>query len=124
MLDSRDKGVTRSYDSVHEEDIADDYPLPMAYEKLEDEIDEFMMVDEEIFLLQPEDLPQRTLTDFAFYNIEGLFTTLELLPSWSGGTPQVEIYGSGIVGEEASELDPPKTEGASSSSNPGPYPSS
>eukprot|EP00210_Caulerpa_lentillifera_P008334 g7950.t1 len=111
----KDKGSTRWYDLVHEEDIANDYPPPMAYEKLEDEIDEFLMTDEEIFLLTPEDLPQRTLTDFAFYNSEGLFSTLELLPSWSGGTPQVELYGSGIVGEESTELELQTMLGPSSS---------
>jgi len=51
-----------------EEDIADDYPMPKMYDKTEEEMDEFLMADEDVALMDPEFLPQRTLTDFAFFS--------------------------------------------------------
>ena len=59
-----------------EEDIADDYPLPIAYEKEEEETDEFLMADEDVALLDPSDLPQRVLADFAIYDSEASTNTL------------------------------------------------
>ncbi|GMH33098.1 hypothetical protein BSKO_00932 [Bryopsis sp. KO-2023] len=93
------KNSKQAYIRISEEEIAHDYPLPAQYEKEEDEMDELLMADECCYL-EPEDLPQRILTDFAIYNSEGFFATLELLPGWSGIDPDVELYGSGIVKEE------------------------
>lgn len=66
---------------ISEEEIAHDYPLPAQYEKEEEEVDELMMADC-IEFLDPEQLPQRTLTDFAIYNSEVCFIVLCNYESW------------------------------------------
>eukprot|EP00887_Chlorella_sp_A99_P005231 scaffold1.g5231.t1 len=83
--------------AVSEEEIADDYPFPQAYKKEEEETDELLLADEEMADVDPEYLPRRLLTDFAVYNAEGMFASLELLPMWSGVAPDVELYASGRV---------------------------
>ena len=91
------KKETQAYIKVNEEEIAGEYPLPTQYVKMEEEMDEFLLYDEELEVLAPEDLPKRTLTDYAIYNADGFMTPLELLPMWSGVDPDVELYASGIV---------------------------
>ena len=63
-------------------------------------MDEFILYDEELDHLCPEELPKRVLTDYAIYNADGLLTSLELLPMWSGIDPDVELYASGVVIED------------------------
>lgn len=91
----KNKGT--AYIKVSEEEIADDYPFPQAYKKEEEETDELLLADEEMADVDPEYLPRRLLTDFAVYNAEGMFASLELLPMWSGVAPDVELYASGRV---------------------------
>ena len=91
------KKETQAYIKVNEEEIAGEYPLPTQYVKLEEEMDEFLLYDEELEVLAPEDLPKRTLTDYAIYNADGFLMPLELLPMWSGIDPDVELYASGVV---------------------------
>ncbi|PSC75867.1 DNA (cytosine-5)-methyltransferase 1-like [Micractinium conductrix] len=89
--------ATQAYMRVSEAEIADDYPAPQAYRKEEEETDELLLFDEECMDLDPEYLPRRLLTDFSIYNAEGMFSSLELLPMWSGVDPDVELYASGVV---------------------------
>lgn len=93
---------TQEYIKVNEEEIAGDYPLPTLYIKDEEELDEFLLYDEELETLIPEDMPKRILTDYSIYNTEGFMTSLELLPMWSGVDPDVELYASGLVVEDES----------------------
>lgn len=100
---------------VSEEEIASDYPDPVLYEKPGEEIDELVLVNEDVFFLAPDELPQRTLTNFSIYNFEvidnysnliikiilkGFFSTLELIPSNRDIEPIYELYASGIIKEE------------------------
>lgn len=41
--------------------------------------------------IHPDDLPRRTLTDFAFYNAEGFMSALELVPMFTGVDHDVEV---------------------------------
>ena len=93
---------TQAYIKVNEEEIAGDYPLPALYVKDEEELDEFLLYDEELEQLAPEDMPRRILTDYSIYNADGFLASLELLPMWSGIDPDVELYASGVVVEEES----------------------
>jgi len=93
---------TQEYIKVSEEEIAGDYPLPTQYVKEEEELDEFLLYDEALELLSPEELPKRVLTEYSIYNADGFLTSLELLPMWSGVDPDVELYASGIVVEDES----------------------
>eukprot|EP00955_Chlamydomonas_euryale_P098086 365123-Chlamydomonas_euryale.AAC.26 len=88
------------YIRINLEEIADDYPLPTQYEKTEEETDEMLLFDEEMMDCDPEDLPRRLLHNFAIYNSEGFFSTLELVPMWSGVDHDVEIFASGVVTED------------------------
>ncbi len=91
---------SQEYIKVHEEEIAGDYPLPTQYVKYEEELDEFLLYDEGLEHLAPEDMPKRILTDYSIYNAEGFLASLELLPMWSGIDPDVELYASGVVVED------------------------
>lgn len=92
----------QEYIKVNEEEIAGDYPLPMQYVKEEEELDEFVLYDEELEMLSPEEYPKRVLTQYSIYNADGFLTSLELLPMWSGVDPDVALYASGIVVEDSS----------------------
>ena len=62
---------------VHESEIADDYPAPMTYRCTDEEADELLLFDEEEAAgLAPEDLPRRSLANFALYNSEVLLLLL------------------------------------------------
>ncbi|KAI8108585.1 hypothetical protein M9434_006610 [Picochlorum sp. BPE23] len=92
----------QEYIKVNEEEIAGDYPLPMQYVKEEEELDEFILYDEELEMLSPEEYPKRVLTQYSIYNADGFLSSLELLPMWSGVDPDVALYASGIVVEDSS----------------------
>ena len=94
------KASASAYIRISPEEIADDYPVPAPYEKEEEETDEMLLFDEDMMDADPEDLPRRLLHDFAVYNAEGMFSTLELVPMWSGVDHDVEVFASGIVAED------------------------
>ena len=60
------------YIRISEAEIADDYPLPAQYDKVEEEVDELVLADEDVLLggVDPESLPRRLLSDFDIYNAE------------------------------------------------------
>jgi DNA (cytosine-5)-methyltransferase 1 len=91
-----------AYVRISEEEIADDYPMPRQYSKEDEEADELALFwDEELAeLADPDALPRRVLTDFSFYNNDGFYASLELLPMWSGVDPDVELYASGVVRDD------------------------
>lgn len=88
------------YIKVSEAEIADDYPPPASYNKEGEEMDEYLLFDEEFAGCDPEFLPKRILTDFSIYNADGLMAPLELLPMLSSVDPDVELYASGVVIED------------------------
>lgn len=91
------------YIKISEAEIADDYPEPTPYEKVEEETDELLLADEDLFDVDPESLPRRLLSDFSVYNSEGMMSTLELLPMWGGAEPDVELFASGNVVDDDGE---------------------
>ncbi|KAL3133376.1 hypothetical protein ABBQ38_007247 [Trebouxia sp. C0009 RCD-2024] len=99
----RAAGKQQVYIKISEAEIADDYPEPTQYEKVDDEMDELVLMDDEMMDLSPEDLPRRVLSDFAVYNSEGFCSSLELLPMWSGVDPDVDLYASGNVLDDDGE---------------------
>ncbi|CAD7705413.1 unnamed protein product [Ostreobium quekettii] len=114
------RGAKQTYIKINEEEIADDYPFPAQYEKEREEMDELLMADEGLLSLAPEELPKRILSDFAVYNSEGFFSSLELLPMWGGVDPDVELYASGTVTEDQGDwegmaIDCPEAAGGSCS---------
>ncbi|DBB09374.1 TPA: hypothetical protein ACH3X3_007949 [Trebouxia sp. C0006] len=99
----RTGGKQQVYIKISEAEIADDYPEPKQYDKVDDEMDELVLMDEDAMDLPPEDLPRRVLSDFAVYNSEGFCSSLELLPMWSGVDPDVDLYASGNVLDDDGE---------------------
>ncbi|KAJ7517728.1 hypothetical protein O6H91_21G038100 [Diphasiastrum complanatum] len=88
------------YIKINEDEIANDYPLPAYYEAEEEETDEYILFDDDVSPLAPEDLPRRKLHDWALYNSESRLISLELLPMLAGAEVDVDIYGSGIMTED------------------------
>ena len=81
-----------------------EHPGPTPYEKHTEEVDELLLGDMDgDAYVSPEDLPRRTLDDFALYTDEGMLASLELLPLWAGVDPDVDLFGSGVVGEDAGD---------------------
>ena len=64
------KSSASAYIRISPEEIADDYPFPVSYEKEEEETDEMLLFDEDMMDADPEYLPRRLLHDFAIYNAE------------------------------------------------------
>lgn len=62
-----------AYIKISEEEIADDYPEPTQYDKVEEETDELLLAEEDLWDADPEDLPRRLLSDFSVYNAEARF---------------------------------------------------
>ena len=48
-------------------------------------------MDEDDVVHHPDDLPRHRLSNFVIYKDDGLMTTLELLPMWSGNDPDVDM---------------------------------
>ncbi|KAK9785341.1 hypothetical protein WJX73_005011, partial [Symbiochloris irregularis] len=99
----RGAGQGAPYIKISEEEIADDYPMPAQYSKVEEEMDELLLMEDDAFNLDPDSLPRRLLTDFAIYNSEGFCASLELLPMWSGLEPDVTLFASGRVLDDDGE---------------------
>ena len=74
-----------------------------AHMQVDEEIDELVLMEDDLVESAPEYLPRRLLTNFAVYNADGLFASLELLPMWSGVDPDTELYASGQVGDDDGE---------------------
>ncbi|KXZ43940.1 hypothetical protein GPECTOR_77g36 [Gonium pectorale] len=108
---------------VRPEEIADDYPPPAEYksaagggegeeeEEEQEEWDELLLVPEDEVGIDiddfdevPEVLP--TLNNFAFYNAEGLLTSLELVPMRAViDGAGCAVFASGEIGEDPEEAE-------------------
>eukprot|EP00798_Chlamydomonas_sp_ICE-L_P026223 gene26223-11957_t len=58
------------------------------------------MMEDEMTETDPEYLPKRLLHNFSIYNAEGFFSTLELVPMFSGVDHNIDIFASGVVAED------------------------
>lgn len=93
-------GKPKVYIKINEAEIADDYPLPAFYKGEEDEMDEYLLFDEEVEGLAPEDLPRRRLEDWTLYDGESRLVSLELVPMLPGVETDTEVFGSGVMMED------------------------
>ncbi|KFK31662.1 dna (cytosine-5)-methyltransferase [Arabis alpina] len=86
------------YIKINEDEIANDYPLPAFYKNSVDEVDELIMSDGgDVYI---DHLPHRMLHNWALYNSDSMFKSLELLPMKRCADIDVTIYGSGVVTED------------------------
>lgn len=93
-------GKNKFYVKINESEIANDYPLPAFYNSTEDDMDEYVFVDDDTSILAAEDLPHRMLHAWSLYNSDSRFVPLELLAMLLNIEVDVEIFGSGIMTED------------------------
>lgn len=107
----------KGYIKTTEDEIASDYPLPAYYKNFRDETDEYVVAENvEVHI---EDLPRRMLHDWALYNSDSRFISLELLPMKPCADIDVTIFGSGLMAEDVGFwfcLDDPDTSSSTSTS--------
>ncbi|KAG7612367.1 Bromo adjacent homology (BAH) domain [Arabidopsis suecica] len=87
------------YIKINEDEIANDYPLPSYYKTSEEETDELILYDAS-YEVQSEHLPHRMLHNWALYNSDLRFISLELLPMKQCDDIDVNIFGSGVVTDD------------------------
>ncbi|KAF2588129.1 hypothetical protein F2Q70_00041401 [Brassica cretica] len=100
----------KGYVKTTEDEIAGDYPLPAYYKNFKDEADELIVADD--YEVNYEDLPRRMLHNWALYNSDSRFISLELLPMKPCADIDVTIFGSGLMAEDGGfwfGLDDPDT---------------
>ncbi|XP_024535317.1 DNA (cytosine-5)-methyltransferase 1B [Selaginella moellendorffii] len=85
----------KSYIKINEDELAVDYPFPEFYKPEEEETDEYLVMSGD-----DGELEHRMLYDWALYNSDMRFVSLELLPMVSGAETDVEVFGSGLVTED------------------------
>ncbi|KAJ0233375.1 DNA (cytosine-5)-methyltransferase 1 [Hirschfeldia incana] len=91
-------GSNKGYIKTTEDEIAGDYPLPAYYKNFKEETDELIVADE--YAVHIEDLPRRMLHNWALYNSDSRFISLELLPMKPCADIDVTIFGSGLMAED------------------------
>eukprot|EP01018_Ginkgo_biloba_P000890 Gb_34186 [translate_table: standard] len=96
----KSQGKKKFYIKINEDEIANDYPLPAFYKVIEDEMDEYVLFDNDSSVVAPEDLPRRMLHSWSLYNSDSRLVPLELLPMLAGTETDAEIFGSGIMTED------------------------
>ncbi|CAH8389414.1 unnamed protein product [Eruca vesicaria subsp. sativa] len=89
----------KGYIKTTEDEIASDYPLPAYYKNFKVETDELLVSDCD-YEVHIDDLPRRKLHDWALYNSDSRFISLELLPMKSCADIDVTIFGSGLMAED------------------------
>ncbi|KAG7537210.1 C-5 cytosine methyltransferase [Arabidopsis suecica] len=87
------------YIKINEDEIASDYPLPSYYKNSKEETDELILYDAS-YEVYAEDLPRRMLHNWALYNSDSRFISLELLPMKHCDDIDVTIFGSGVVTDD------------------------
>ncbi|KAG2259190.1 hypothetical protein Bca52824_078484 [Brassica carinata] len=100
----------KGYVKTTEDEIAGDYPLPAYYKNFKDEADELIVADD--YEVNYEDLPRRMLHNWALYNSDSRFISLELLPMKPCADIDVTVFGSGLMAEDGGfwfGLDDPDT---------------
>lgn len=88
-----------TYIKISEDEIANDYPLPAYYKPSVEEMDEYIFFDDESSMSY-FDLPRRVLNNWALYNPDSRFISLELLPMKPCAEIDVTIFGSGTMKED------------------------
>ncbi|KAG8641192.1 hypothetical protein MANES_13G119400v8 [Manihot esculenta] len=89
------------YIKINEDEIANDYPLPVFYKHSDEEIDEYVAIDsDEHIMVDPDDLPKKMLHNWSLYNSDSRLISLELLPMKPCEDIDVTIFGSGRMTED------------------------
>ncbi|KFK37543.1 dna methyltransferase 2 [Arabis alpina] len=92
------------YIKIDEEEIANYYPLPAYYMSSPEEADEIVMYprdeDEDDIEIEIDQLPRMMLHNWALYNSDTKFISLELLPMTPCADIDVTIFGSGVLTED------------------------
>ncbi|KAK7344087.1 hypothetical protein VNO77_13339 [Canavalia gladiata] len=83
------------YIKINENEIANDYPLPAYYKTSLEEIDEFVIFDDDYHLYDIDNIPRSMLHDWSLYNSDARLISLELLPMKPCSEIDVTIFGSG-----------------------------
>lgn len=85
------------YVKINEDEIANDYPLPAYYKNSTEEIDEFIVFENDNDTCYPDELPRSMLHDWSLYNLDSRLISLELLPMKPCADIDVTIFGSGVM---------------------------
>ncbi|KAI9215739.1 hypothetical protein POPTR_T046100v4 [Populus trichocarpa] len=88
------------YIKINEDEIANDYPLPVFYKHSNEETDEYIAVASDDVIDHPDDLPRRMLHNWSLYNSDSRLISLELLPMKPCEDIDVTIFGSGSMTED------------------------
>ncbi|VAI38148.1 unnamed protein product [Triticum turgidum subsp. durum] len=86
--------IKNAYIKISEAEIANDYPLPAYYTPCDIEKDEYMFGSEDGML------PVRILNNWALYNSDFKFMSLELIPMEPGAKNDTVIFGSGCMRDD------------------------
>ncbi|CBI27718.3 unnamed protein product, partial [Vitis vinifera] len=84
------------YIKINEDEIANDYPLPAYYKTSNQETDEFLVFDSDIYMCDTDELPRSMLHNWSLYNSDSRLISLELLPMKPCADIDVTIFGSGV----------------------------
>jgi DNA (cytosine-5)-methyltransferase 1 len=88
------------YIKINEDEIANDYPLPVFYKHSDEETDEYIVVASDDVIDHPDDLPRKMLHNWSLYNSDSRLISLELLPMKPCEDIDVTIFGSGRMTED------------------------
>jgi DNA (cytosine-5)-methyltransferase 1 len=88
------------YIKINEDEIANDYPLPVFYKHSDEETDEYVVVASDDVIDHPDDLPRKMLHNWSLYNSDSRLISLELLPMKPCEDIDVTIFGSGRMTED------------------------
>ncbi|KAJ6364911.1 hypothetical protein OIU76_029816 [Salix suchowensis] len=88
------------YIKINEDEIANDYPLPVFYKHSDEETDEYIVVASDDVIEHPDDLPRKMLHNWSLYNSDSRLISLELLPMKPCEDIDVTIFGSGSMTED------------------------
>ncbi|GAB2225636.1 hypothetical protein Droror1_Dr00006433 [Drosera rotundifolia] len=88
------------YIKINEDEIANDYPLPAYYKSSLEEIDEYIVFDNDMDICDVDQLPRSILHNWSLYNSDSRLISLELLPMKPCADIDVTIYGSGIMTDD------------------------
>ena len=109
------------YIKINEDEIANHYPLPAYYKTSNQETDEFLVFDSDIYMCDTDELPRSMLHNWSLYNSDSRLISLELLPMKPCADIDVTIFGSGgVTADDGSGFCLDTDLGHSSSSDQGP----
>ena len=88
---------SKYYIKINEDEIANDYPLPAYYKTSNQETDEFLVFDSDIYMCDTDELPRSMLHNWSLYNSDSRLISLELLPMKPCADIDATIFGSGVM---------------------------